>query len=121
MKTIAFCLALLALALLASATASAAPPSPRAKAERTVYTSPSGVVNTNAVLVTWSFAGASQGFAIERRLFPWGWRHVGQSRDPMWIDTRPSKRASWYRVRAMFGDGGKSPWSPKAYAPPVTP
>lgn len=111
---------LIAVALTLSAfTASAA--ALTAKAERTEYHTASGKVVTNAVSLTWRVYAIEQpivSYEVERRLFPFGWRRVGQSRDLSWIDAKPSRRESWYRVRAVL-DKGKSPWSPRTLAPAV--
>lgn len=120
MKLLSFYLLLVTLALAASTVTSNASDVPSLKANRSVYTASNGTVISNAVALNWTLApGDVQGYEVERRLFPYLWSHVGQSRDGVWVDAKPSKRASWYRVRALFSSG-KGKWSPKAYAPPVS-
>lgn len=93
----------------------------RIKAERTEYHAPNGNVITNAVSLTWAPTQgglAPLGYEVQRRLFPFGWRKTGMSRDGLWIDRKPSKRESWYRVRPIYEDASGE-WSPKAFAPAV--
>lgn len=91
------------------------------KAERTEYHAPSGKITPNAVALTWRLnegGVAPMGYEVQRRLFPWGWRKVGHSSGVLWLDRRPSRRASWYRVRPVYEDASGE-WSPKAFAPAV--
>lgn len=84
----------------------------RAKAERSEYHGANGVLIPNAVVLHWDFTqtgttGSPQSFEIQRKLFPYSWikKGVVSSSENLWIDKKPSKRASWYRVKAIYEDG----------------